>query len=564
MRTLIPLPLTGKRTHARRSFMQFLLIALVVAAAQPLAADGFKGNLADVAWLDRNLGRADVLILDASPAQIYAAQHIPGAVGVDIFSYGGGEAPVAAMQERLQSWGVSPEKTIIAYDQGGTFLATRLFFALAYYGFPLEKVAVLDGGLAKWQAAGLPVTSDVVVARKGSFEITSVNEDVRVRLPEFLTGSGDRTNYAIVEALSPDWHYGEVAPFDRPGHIPNSVLLPAADFFNPDKTFKSPDELRKMTAYMSVGPEQRIYPYCGGGIAASVPFFALRYILGYPNVQMFVESELGWLSDDRQLPYWTYDAPHLMRDTAWLKAWGGRMMRMYGLAKTSVIDIRTKEEFDDGHVPFAVNLPADVFRHHLANPEGLAAVLGAAGVEASHEAVVVSGAGLTNEAALAFAVLEKIGQKRVSLYVDALAEAAKSGFLTKEPTAVGPPKGAGDIAILPSTYAVELRTGVFVADPESTRGVYPKVFVASGATLPATVPEGSVVHVPSADLLNADGSPKAAKEIWAIVSKAGLPRYAELVTFADDPADAALNYFILKLMGWPDVKVLAGAAPLAP
>jgi 3-mercaptopyruvate sulfurtransferase SseA len=82
------------------------------------------------------------------------------------------------------------------------------------------------------------------------------------------------------------------------------------------------------------------------------------------------------------------------------------------------------------------------------------------------------------------------------------------------------------------------------------------VLIASGATMPARTQDGKVVHVPYTDLLNADGTPKAAKDIWNILTKAGVPRYGELVCFSDDPGEAAANYFILKLMGYPDVKVL--------
>jgi len=85
--------------------------------------------------------------------------------------------------------------------------------------------------------------------------------------------------------------------------------------------------------------------------------------------------------------------------------------------------------------------------------------------------------------------------------------------------------------------------------------LYPKVFVASGKDAPTTAPEGKVVHVPYTDLLNAEGRPKAAKEIWNLLTKAGIPRYAELVCFSEDPGEAATNYFVLKLMGYPDVKV---------
>jgi 3-mercaptopyruvate sulfurtransferase SseA len=54
------------------------------------------------------------------------------------------------------------------------------------------------------------------------------------------------------------------------------------------------------------------------------------------------------------------------------------------------------------------------------------------------------------------------------------------------------------------------------------------------------------------------GTPKPAKDIWSILTKAGVPRYAELVCYSEDPGEAAANYFILRLMGFPDVKVLVG------
>jgi thiosulfate/3-mercaptopyruvate sulfurtransferase len=53
------------------------------------------------------------------------------------------------------------------------------------------------------------------------------------------------------------------------------------------------------------------------------------------------------------------------------------------------------------------------------------------------------------------------------------------------------------------------------------------------------------------------GAPKAAKDMWAVLTKAAVPRYAELVSVADEPGEAAASYVLLKMMGYPDVKVLA-------
>jgi len=162
-------------------------------------------------------------------------------------------------------------------------------------------------------------------------------------------------------------------------------------------------------------------------------------------------------------------------------------------------------------------------------------------------------------------MLEKLGQKKVSVFMDSIdnrhAQRPFGGFaVTKVATAVGPKKSPMDLSVPPTTYPANFRKDVVIEDPKSTKGLYPKVFIASGNTIPskaqAKAQEGKVVHVPYTDLLNSDGTPKAAKDIWNILAKAGVPRYAELVCFSDDPGEAAVNYFILKLMGYPDIKVM--------
>ena len=527
--------------------------------AQPLKAqEGINGNLVSVTWLEKNLKNPNVLILDASPPQMYAAQHIPGAISIDLFTYGIQEIPNSGMEQRYQSWGISPGKKIVVYDAGGSMMATRLFFGLYYDGYPQKDLFVLDGGLDKWQKSGLPVTTDPATApKKGSFRITKKKEDARVRLPEFLTASGDPANNALVEGLGANWHFGEVAPFAKAGHIPNGILLPSTDFYNSDKTFKSAEEIKRMFAYVGVRPEQQVYTYCGGGVAASVPYFAAKFIAKFPKVKLFKESEMGWLEDERDLPYWTYDAPFLMRETKWLQFWSGKMIRTYGGSTISIVDVRPASAYNEGHVPFALNISADAFKDNVANPEKLAEILGPVGVDASHEAVVMSGAGLTKESALAFVMLERLGQKKVTVFMDPLEKWTQPGFaLTKETTVVASPKSPGDLSIPPTKYSGSFRKDVVITDPKGPQGLYPKVFVASGKDVPSQALDGTVVHVSYTDLLNADGTPKAAKDIWNILTKAGVPRYAELVCFSDDPGEAAVNYYILKLMGYPDIKVL--------
>ncbi|MEO8386208.1 MAG: rhodanese-like domain-containing protein [Betaproteobacteria bacterium] len=523
------------------------------------AADTGRANLVTVQWLAQKLQRDDMLLLDASPGPLYAAKHISGAVNVDVFSFGGRESSIVEMQQRIQSWGVSAGKKIVIYDQGGTYMATSLLFDLYYHGVPLEGISVLDGGIAKWQAMGGAVTKEPTAAPKlGTFQITKLNEDVRAKLPEFLVASGDPVNNALVEALDPDQHFGAAKFFDRAGHIPNAIMAPAADFFNADKTFKSAEEIGRMLAYLGIKPEQQIYSHCGGGIAASVPFFAAKMMLGYPKVKLYKESQLEWLRDDRGLPFWTYDAPNMLREKTWLNGWGSPMLRTFGVAKLNVVDVRSEEAYHLGHVPFAVNIPADVFKRNIATPAKLVEVLSAAGVNATYEAVIVSDGGVNAGSAMAYLMLEKLGQKKISLLIDSVDDWGLGGFtLTKDATTVGPKKSPKDLAVPATTYPANVRPGLLTSNPVQKAGAYAKVFIASGKNMPVKALDGKVIHVPYTELVNPDGSPKAAKDIWSILVKAGLPRYAEIICYADEPGEAAANYFILKLLGYPDVKVLA-------
>lgn len=548
------------KTAQSRIERTFEFICLLILAAlffvQPLTAqEGIKGNLVDVNWLKKNMDNHDVILLDASPSQVYKEKHIPGAVNYDIFIYGIHQMPAAEIEKRYRSWGISLGKKIVMYDEGGSMLATRMFFSLYYYGFPAQNLFILDGGLSRWQEAGFPVTNEqTTLPGNGSFKIEKLNESVKAELPEFLTASGDLDHNVLLEALSPGWHFGDTKFFNKPGHIPNAISLPGTDFYNPDKTFKSPEEIKKMLDYLKVKPGQNIYTHCGGGIAASVPFFALKFILGYPDVKLFQGSQLEWISDERDLPMWTYDAPYLMRDTKWLQFRDSGPARMYGISHVTLIDVRSAAEFSRGHLPASVSIPYDVFKNNITNSNKLAGILGEEGVNADDEAVIISGAGLTKESALVFTVLEKLGQKKVSVYIDSISKWVQAGNSLIKDTTSAAAKQVSEVSA--AAYPVNLQEGVIITDAGSTQGLYPKVFITCGKDIPVKLQEEKVVRIPYNDLLNTDGSPKEAKDIWNILDKAGVSRYAELVCCSGDPGEAAVNYFILKLMGFPDIKLM--------
>ncbi|MBL8518015.1 MAG: hypothetical protein JNM76_13720 [Betaproteobacteria bacterium] len=552
----LSVPLFGRRL-AGFFFAAFFLATSPIAFAQTKAEPGRTGNLVSVEWLKRNLARKDLVLLDASAPPAYMKGHIPGAISASILAHGVQEMSPERMEARYRGYGIKDDSLIVVYEQGDAMSdfqpmwSHHLFYDLYYHGFPPNRLLLLDGGLEKWKAEGGEVTATPTAKPEaGNFRVTQTREAVRVRLPDVLVASGDPKKATLIEALEPDNHFGEKGFFDRTGHIPNSVMLPARDFFNADRTFKSPEELRRMFDYLGVKPGQTVYSHCGGGVAAAVPFFALKFILEHEDVRLFRESQVGWLQDDRGLPFWTYSAPQMMRDTTWAKTWGGAMMRMYRNSAIDFIDARPVEDFKFRHARFALNVPAATVRPHLHDPAKLASLFGEAGVNVNNEALVMAGSGITPDAALVYVALEAAGQKRVSVLPEGLELAATKGLAVNDAA-----KASAAPPVVKRAYQASPRGATIIRNAGETRGLYPKVFVVSDTKPLGKTPPGKVVQLPYTEMLRPDGTPKAAKDLWKLMSDAGIPRYAELVTVGEDAGAAAVNYLVLKLMGFPDVKV---------
>ena len=537
------------------SFLLFFSAVCSLAAPLPAAAQavaGPQGQLASAAWLKQNLARSDVLVLDASPASLHKRGHIPGAVNADLFAFSPKEVPLAQMENRLRSWGISADTTIVIADQGATYLATRLFWDLLQHGLPARNLYVLDGGMAAWQAAGGPVSTEATPPRAaGTVRVTRRDPEVRVRLPEFLAATADPQRNVMLEALDPEYYYGGAAFFNRGGHVPHATLMPAGDFYNADKTFKSPQQIQRQLDHLGIRRDQQVLTYCGGGGAAAVPFFVLKYMLGYPQVKLFQESQLGWLQDDRDLPMWSYAEPHLLRDTASVKAWAGPMLKAFGLSQVTVLDVRPAEAFQLGHVPLAVNVPLQSMQTGPASAQHTATLLGQAGLDRNHEAVVVSEGGLSEQAALAFLMLENAGQRKTSILLDSVERWAELG------NEVARPKAPAQPAAKPVAYAAQPAGLRLISEAGRASSGLPRVFIASGRQLPQRVPDGKLIHLPYTQFLDADGAPRAAKDIWSVMAKAGVPRDAEIVLFGDTVGEAAVNYVIFRLMGFAGLKVWA-------
>jgi thiosulfate/3-mercaptopyruvate sulfurtransferase len=223
----------------------------------------------DVRWaLTGPPGRAD-----------YAAGHLPGAVFLDVDTDlagppgPGGRHPLpdpAALQATLRAAGVRPTLPVIAYDAADGSVAARAWWLLRWAGH--SAVAVLDGGIAAWCAAGLPLTTDISDHPVGTITISPVG------MPVLDTGQVavlSRQGVLLDARVGPRYR-GETEPVDpRAGHVPGARNAPFSDLTDAQGRWLSPTRLRELAHSWGVdGAEVGVY--CGSGINACALVLALE------------------------------------------------------------------------------------------------------------------------------------------------------------------------------------------------------------------------------------------------------------------------------------------------
>jgi thiosulfate/3-mercaptopyruvate sulfurtransferase len=236
------------------------------ALASALAGDE-PPVLLDVRWA---LGRTD-------GHEQYLAGHLPGAVYVDLdtelaapASAQGGRHPlpdVPVLEAAARRWGLSAERPVVAYDAVGGMSAARVWWLLRWAG--LTDVRLLDGGLAAWTGAGLPLEAGSVMPEPG---------DV-VLVPGALAtiDADDAAGWtgSLRDARAAERYAGEVEPIDpRAGHIPGALSVPTAGNVGADGTFLADEDLRARFAALD-GP---VAVYCGSGVTAAHEIAALASI----------------------------------------------------------------------------------------------------------------------------------------------------------------------------------------------------------------------------------------------------------------------------------------------
>lgn len=248
-------------------------------------------DLVSTAWLEQQLGSPDLAILDATlfmpadgrdPEAEFLAAHIPGARRFDIDALSDHADPVPHMLPGAQAFGpamvalgVGRDDRIVIYDNSPLRSATRSWFMLRHYG--AERVALLDGGFAKWRAEGRPLEQGPARPREARFD--AIEHHAVVNKVMIVDG----IDAPILDARGRGRFDGSV-PDPRPGvasgHIPGAHNLPYSELYRADGTLKSEDELAAAFAAAGVDPHAPFIATCGSGVTATSLLFAARRLGG--------------------------------------------------------------------------------------------------------------------------------------------------------------------------------------------------------------------------------------------------------------------------------------------
>lgn len=265
-------------------------------------------TLVSTDWLAAHLNDPDLRIIDASwhmPATgrdaraEYDAVHIPHARFFDIDAISDKRSalphmapPVEMFISRMRAMGIGDGHQIVIYDNSDIRSAFRVWWTFRLMG--KTDVAVLDGGLAKWQAEGRPVEDMPPIMRDR--HITVQRQAALVRDVTQVAAASKLGDHAIIDARAPERFSGEVdepRPGLRAGHIPGARNLPFGRLFNADGTMIAPEAIRTAFEEAGVDLSRPAITTCGSGVTAAILSFALERI-GHRNHSLYDGSWTEW------------------------------------------------------------------------------------------------------------------------------------------------------------------------------------------------------------------------------------------------------------------------------
>ena len=256
-------------------------------------------------WVSEHGSDANVRLVEVDvDTAAYDAGHIAGAVGWnwkselqqtlsrDLVSKEG-------MEQLLGSAGIDNGTTVVLYGDNNNWFAAWAFWQMKYYGH--DDVKLMNGGRAKWEAEGKPLTTDAANHGSKSYNAKAANEDIRAYRDQVLS-KVNASSISLVDVRAPAEYSGELlAPealpqegAQRGGHIPSAANVPWGQAVAEDGTFKSADDLQALYGGKGIDGSKETIAYCRIGERSSHTWFVLTQLLGHTNVRNYDGSWTEW------------------------------------------------------------------------------------------------------------------------------------------------------------------------------------------------------------------------------------------------------------------------------
>jgi thiosulfate/3-mercaptopyruvate sulfurtransferase len=251
-------------------------------------------------WLAEALGDDDLRVLDATafaldpsrdPRAEYLAAHIPTAQFLDLSGLADPESDLPGMLPtaarfavRVGLLGVSESDRIVLYDNSPHRTAARAWWMFRTFG--AEQVAILDGGLHAWHAAGLPLVPGEEPVEPASF--AAQRDDAAVRdMAQIRANIASGTEQLLDARGAARFTGDEADPHGAaPGHIPGSRNLPYTRLLDETGRFRDPAAIRAAFADAGIDPARPLVTTCGSGVTAAVLLFG-AHLIGKDDVALY-------------------------------------------------------------------------------------------------------------------------------------------------------------------------------------------------------------------------------------------------------------------------------------
>jgi thiosulfate/3-mercaptopyruvate sulfurtransferase len=247
-------------------------------------------------WAESNLDAPNTVFVEVDEdTSAYEGGHIAGAVRLDWKTDLQDQVKrdfVDAQQfsKLLSDKGISNDDTVILYGGNNNWFAAYAYWYFKLYGH--DKVKLLDGGRKKWELDSRELVEDVPSRPRTDYKAKEQDLTIRAFRDEVVDAIGSKN---LIDVRSPDEFSGKLlAPAHLPqeqsqraGHVPTARSIPWSKAANDDGTFKSDDELRELYTEAGVDLNKDTIAYCRIGERSSHTWFALRELLGLPNVKNY-------------------------------------------------------------------------------------------------------------------------------------------------------------------------------------------------------------------------------------------------------------------------------------